>query len=349
MIQDHAKKILNELNKLESTTVKVGLFGQPGAGKSSLINALTGIEVSKPGVENDMTPGKPIEWKGLLFVDLPGYGTEKYPKETYFNEFDIFSFDLFLCVFDGKWRQADSEFFQKVLKMKPCLFVRNKIDTLWEKGYTTEQLKERIHEDIKKLANADIKVYFTSCKTNEGLEDLSDSIQQILEPTKREKWLKEAKAYSLNFLQGKRKVCEKYIAISSGLSAVNALNPIRGADIAVDIGVLSKCFNDIKESFGLDNNTLKQLHTYAPRLNNVANRIIEYVTKAGLQLLLKKFAGKQALKGFAKYVPYIGQAIAASTGYIVTSNAGKMYLDYCYKAAEAILNHELHINEGTFK
>jgi len=348
MIYDDADKIKEDLNKHNKIKVKVGLFGQPGSGKSSLVNALTGTKISEPGVENDMIPGEPIEFNGLLFVDLPGFGTEKFPKETYFEKFDIPSFDLILCIFEGKWRQADSEFFRKILKIdKNCIFVRNKCDDIWEDGFTTEELRERILVNVQELSKADVDVYFTSCKTKEGLGDLNDAIFRALEPAKREKWAREAKAYSLQFLDAKRNACEKHVAFASAVSAANALNPIPGLDIAVDLGVILRLFNEVKESFGLTDDVLMQVQNFAPGLAGMANNIIRFAAKEGVILLLRQFVGKEALKEFAKYIPLIGQVIAMGAGYAITTNAGKMYLDYCYNVARAILEKELGIDSSS--
>ena len=58
-------------------------------------------------------------------------------------------------------------------------------------------------------------------------------------------------------------------------------------------------------------------------------------------MLLKSFAGRQAVKTFAKYIPFIGQAIAAGLGYAITSNVGNSYLSDCHELAEEILNNKL--------
>lgn len=348
MILDEAEKMKEDLNNFKNVKVKVGLFGQPGSGKSSLINALTGTKLCKPGVENDMLPGDPVEWKNLLFVDLPGFGTEKYPKETYFEKFDIPSFDLILCVFDGKWRQADSEFFRKVLRIgRHCIFVRNQCDNIWENDFTPEELRKRIIINVRELAQAKVDVYLTSCRTQEGLGDLNDAIFQILDPAKREKWAREAKAYSIKFLDEKRNACEKYVAIAAGTASANALNPVPGADVAVDIGILMTLFKEVRESFGLDDQVLSRIQDIAPRLTGIANNIIRYAAKEGVFLLLKQFIGKEVLKRFSKYIPIIGQGIAMGAGYAITSSAGKMYLDYCYEVAKAILEKELGIDSNS--
>ena len=174
-IHDEAEKIRRKLDEENSTTVSVALFGQPGAGKSSLINKIVGQKVAEVGVETDKTvEAASYEAKGLRFVDLPGYGTKNFPKESYFQKFDIQKFDLFLCVTSGKLHQADTEFFQELARRgKVCIFVVNKHDELWEDGIAIEELEQRKINDITKHVGQPVKIVFTSCRKGTGLDALT--------------------------------------------------------------------------------------------------------------------------------------------------------------------------------
>ena len=228
-IQDEAKAIRQKLDDLNSVTVSVALFGQPGAGKSSLINKIVGETVAEVGVETDKTTeAASYEKHGLRFVDLPGYGTKNFPKETYFQKFDIKQYDLFLCVTAGKLHQADTELFQELVKRgKTCIFVRNQHDTLFEDGVETQELEKRILNDISKHVGQKVKVIFTSCRKPTGIDILNDEIKNNLDGAKRERWTSGAKAYTEKFLQEKKEASEKYVVLAAAASAANGINPLR--------------------------------------------------------------------------------------------------------------------------
>jgi hypothetical protein len=78
----------------------------------------------------------------------------------------------------------------------------------------------------------------------------------------------------------------------------------------------------------------------------IANRVIEYATKEGVIAILKKYATKLAVKSTAKYVPFVGQAIAASAAFAMTMGAGMSYLNDVHTLAEGILNKELNKNKA---
>lgn len=343
-IHDEAEKIRRKLEEENNNIVSIALFGQPGAGKSSLINKIVGKKVAEVGVETDKTvEAKSYEVNGLRFVDLPGYGTKNFPKESYFDRFNIQQFDLFLCVTSGKLHQADTEFFQELTKLKKvCIFVFNKHDQLWEDDVPIEELERRKVKDIQSHVGQPVKVIFTSCKNNTGLDDLITEIQSNLDNAKRERWNRNAKAYSKRFLQDKRDACEKYVAIAAAASAANAMNPIPGADIAVDLSILFKLFSEIRESYGLSDDFLGKLaQSTIPIVSRLASNTIQYATKEGILFLLKNYLGRQAVKSFSKYIPFVGQAIAASIGYAITYSAGNAYLENCHKLAEEILENNL--------
>lgn len=345
-LREEAERIRQLINAAEEVKVRVAIFGGPGAGKSSIINALLGREMAPVGVYTDTTTrATPYEWEGVILTDLPGYDTASFPREKYFATFDIPSFDLFLCVYDGKFRAPDTAFFRDLLRVgKKCLFVRNKSDSIRQRGKPIEDLKDEIVCDARvQTGSSTAEVIFTSCETLAGLDILASRIRDSLTEAQRERWTRTAKAYSKSLLEDKRETCERLVILSAGLSAANGINPIPGADVAVDAGVLVGLFTKIRHAYGLSDEKLASVAKYAPAIAPLANRAIEYATKEGVLLLLKRFVKKRTLKQISKYIPYVGQVISATLGFTLTYQAGTQYLDDCHNLALAVLEMELQL------
>ncbi|MEI6297893.1 MAG: hypothetical protein WCO84_09755, partial [bacterium] len=290
---------------------------------------------------------KELKWhdsKGLKFGDLPGYGTTNFPKETYFNKFDILQFDLFLCVTNGKFHQADTEFFQYLKKAgKVCIYVVNWHDSFWQKDVSIEELDQLKRDDIaKQVGHNEVDVIFTSCKDGTGLDELNETIRNNLDGAKRERWERGAKAYSLQFLKEKKTACEKYVALTAWLAAANGINPIPGVDVAVDISLIVKLFKDIRDDYGLSESSLTKLKdSTIPLVAQSVNYVVRYATSGGVAIIIKNYATGEITKSIAKYIPFVGQAIAATIGYLIVANAGTAYLDKCHQIAEEILKNNL--------
>lgn len=345
-IYDDAEELKENLKKEQKNKLKIALFGQPGAGKSSIINALVGADVVSSGVSTDKTvEAQLIEWQDLLLVDLPGYGTSKFPENKYFDQFDIDSFDIYLCVFSGKFHSADTHFFSDLKrKEKACIFIRNYHDTIWEEGKTTLELEEEIKKDVRKQVGEPVDVVFTSCRNKQGIGKLSDSIYENIDDANRNKWAKSAKAYTREHLEKKKEACKKHIYVASGVAAANAINPIPGVDIGVDVTILLALFKNIRGSYGLTDEKLNSKEYLIPTITPMINNIIKYSTKEGIFILLKSVGGREIVKSVSKYIPFVGQAIAATIGYGITRSAGLSYLDDCHQLAKYILESELSGN-----
>lgn len=56
---------------------------------------------------------------------------------------------MFLCVFSDKLHQGDTELFRQLTgKGKPCIFVRNKTDLIYEEGMSLEESEASIRRDV---------------------------------------------------------------------------------------------------------------------------------------------------------------------------------------------------------
>lgn len=348
----YAADLKLKLDAMANATVSVAMFGQPGSGKSSLVNRIVGERVAEVGVETDKTvSAESYECHGLRFVDLPGYGTSEFPKETFLERFDIDQFDLFLCVTSGKLHATDSEFFQLLSgDRRVCLFVVNKHDELWEEGVSTSELESRKVADIRKQVKSQVEVLFTSCRTGYGVDSLIRSVRDVLAEAKRDRWLRSAKVHSQDLLEEKRQACEKLVAVKSAYAAANGLNPIPGLDVGIDVGILMALFSDIREAYGLSDKVLDGAAASAKIGSaRLAQNVLGGMAKEGVALLLKQFAGREVAKSMLKYIPLLGTAVSASIGYALTSNVGRQYLDECHQLASEILEQELsgkHVESG---
>jgi GTP-binding protein EngB required for normal cell division/uncharacterized protein (DUF697 family) len=345
-LSNEVRDVFQRLKEEEQGQVRIALFGQPGAGKSSLINAITGQRLARVGVTTDTTKSAVnYEWQSLYLVDLPGYGTKEFPRKTYFERFDLLSYDVFICCYDGKHRADDVDFFRLLQEHgKPCLFVRNKVDALFQEGHTTKELQQSLRDELADAIHEDIVLIFTSCRKGHevGIDELQDAIAARLGEVERQRFFRSAKAYSATFLKAKKKACERYVVLAAGASAANALNPIPGCDISVDVGILLGLFSKIKSVYGIDGYDLEAKTVLPKALAPIANRIIAFASKEGLMILLKKFAGRIVAKSLLKWVPFVGQMIAASAGFGITLAVGKDYLNDCHCIAEYILDQEMN-------
>jgi GTP-binding protein EngB required for normal cell division/uncharacterized protein (DUF697 family) len=339
-IYDDIERIKKQIEvDANSKPLNIALFGQPGSGKSSLINRLIGKKEAVTGASTDVTKKAHVyEYGQLRLVDLPGYGTSKFPPNAWVSEFNPEDYDLFLCVFSGKFHEADTKFFQELSAQgRVCLFVRNMTDQLWEEGKTLDELKSDIVQDVRKQVGSKVTVYFTSCKELTGFDTLQDAIQASLEPAMQDKYTRNAKAYTQEHLEKKKTECKKLLTKYAAISAANGINPLPGVDVSVDFSMMFKLFSEIRKIYGLNDERINNLTVAVP----LAKKVLDYATKEGLALLLKRFATKTILKNSSKFIPLVGQIIAASAGFTITLAAGTHYLNDCHELASTLLNEEL--------
>ena len=136
--EDLREQLRRKYEEKEHTVVKIALVGQPGAGKSSVINKLIGKNLFKSGVYTDTTvKSQEASWGALRIVDLPGYDTKQFPFEDWCKQFSVEDYDLYLFVFAGKLHDADGKLFKKFKEWNqsrkhPYFIVRNKEDDIWD-------------------------------------------------------------------------------------------------------------------------------------------------------------------------------------------------------------------------
>ena len=208
--------------------------------------------------------------------------------------------------------------------------------------------KEEIKADVITQSREDTKVLFANSKDKKELDRLQEAILHHLEDDYQNRWARSAKTSILEALATKKATCEGKVTKYAGLAAVNGLNPIPGVDISVDIGVLLKLFAEIREDYALSEETLNDLNatlTDTDDIRPIVNKLLSLTTKEGIIALLTQFAGRLGAKQFSKYIPFVGQAIAATAGFGLTKWAGDSYVDDCHQVVEAILKEKLERNK----
>jgi GTP-binding protein EngB required for normal cell division/uncharacterized protein (DUF697 family) len=353
LILEFAEQCRRKISEFDETEVRCGLIGPSGSGKSSLINAIAGKKISPVGVVEMTSEPQDFVHQGIIFTDLPGCGTVKWPKDSYIERLKLRTYDCFLLVTANRFTDTDVFLFHELSKLgKPCFVIRNKFDIAVEDGkydnsHSEEETREIITSDILENLQSRLgKIYLVSARKPEkyDLYDLLDDVSAELDGLKQQRFVADMGAYSQEAIKKKGKVARNRILFYSVLAAANGINPIPGVDIAVDMSLLLKFGNEIANIYGLTSSQFEYIQRLLGAkvipglLAKVAQFSTKYLAKEGLVLLLKKNFTRAAAKQSAKWVPVVGPIAAASIGGTATFLLCKQMVDEAEQLAEEILN-----------
>lgn len=131
------EKIKEYLEKEKNTPLNIAITGDSGAGKSTFVNAMRGIDNWDEGaaptgcVETTMevTPYPHPNYPNVTFWDLPGVGTISFPADKYLEHVGFEKFDFFIIISESRFTENDVKLAQEIQKMgKKFYYVRSKID-----------------------------------------------------------------------------------------------------------------------------------------------------------------------------------------------------------------------------
>ncbi|MGO2382767.1 MAG: hypothetical protein ACTH6F_08445, partial [Halomonas sp.] len=129
-------------------------------------------------------------------------------------------------------------------------------------------------------------------------------------------------------LEAIRKTCHSMVTRSSSLSAGTAIIPIPGVDIGSDVAILLRLIPKINDKFGLTPEQIEGLDTESKvmvmtAISNVGSKMAgKYITKKLVVSLLQKMGVKVAATGVAKYVPFVGSAVAGGISFTAMKYMG---------------------------
>ncbi|MFT4679843.1 MAG: ferrous iron transport protein B [Flavobacteriales bacterium] len=165
------------------STYQIVLAGNPNSGKTSLFNALTGLNQKVgnfPGVTVDRKLGKLTlsDGKKVSLMDLPG-AYSLYPKsideevveETLLNENTKYKPDLIVLVVDGSNLKRNLFLASQIIDLQyPTICVVNMVDVAQRHG---------IEVDLEALkAELGIPVYEVNAQTGKGVKELKHAFTQ---------------------------------------------------------------------------------------------------------------------------------------------------------------------------
>lgn len=147
-------------------------------------------------------------------------------------------------------------------------------------------------------------------------------------------------------LEAVKKACHAMVTRSSGLSAGSAMIPIPGLDIGSDVAILMRLIPKINQKFGLSPEQIDSMDTESKlfvmtAISNTGSKMAgKYITKKLIVMLLSKMGVKVASKGVAKFVPFVGSAVAGSISFTAMKYMGNSHIEDCYEIALATLEKE---------
>jgi uncharacterized protein (DUF697 family) len=152
--------------------------------------------------------------------------------------------------------------------------------------------------------------------------------------------------YSLNDLERIKKECRRMVIRRATASGGAAIVPIPGTDFLADVSMLMQLLPAINQKFGLSEEQLSGLDSRTKAyiygyITAIGSRTIGKIISREIVLqLMKKVGIRIASKQVVKFVPLVGQGMAAALSFSAMRHAGNSHINDCYEVARKIIEQQ---------
>uniref|UniRef100_A0A8D0BDI2 IRG-type G domain-containing protein n=1 Tax=Salvator merianae TaxID=96440 RepID=A0A8D0BDI2_SALMN len=264
------------LPSFASSPLYIAVVGEPGSGKSSIINALRGLDADDPGAAETGIHAATTEVKDyphpnlpqVILWDLPGIGAAQFTKKV-----ELKRFDFFIIVGSQRFRSTHADLVHEIQEQgKRFYFVRTKADLdlaaskrQRPSGYSEEkvlqQIKQDCMENLKRLWVIEPQVFIVSNMEPDKFDFplLQETLKNHLLKLKKQAFLLSLPESCSLPLEKKKESKQKDIWLVAICSALAAFIPVPGFSFVAAMVLFLRFRSKYHHDFGLDDSALAAL------------------------------------------------------------------------------------------
>ncbi|XP_015230384.1 PREDICTED: interferon-inducible GTPase 5-like [Cyprinodon variegatus] len=363
-------RMAENLDRTSKIPLNIAVTGGSGNGKSSFVNAFRGIDdnddhAAPTGVRETTIEVKEYphpNYPNVIFSDLPGIGTTKFPASKYLKLVGFKKFDLFIIISVDRFTENDAKLAKEIKKMgKKFYFVRSRVDIDLQseqrkKDFSEQKTLAKMREDcVKSLKEHKIESQQVFLVSNHHIHLydfslLQDTIERDLPDHMKDALLLASPSIFPDIIEKKKKFFQRQIWGLTALSGVVAAVPLPGLSIGVDLALVVGAVTHYVVGFGLDIPSLRRTadrtgisydELKAVLQSQLAAQEItkELVTKVILQLSSR--AALLVAEEVSTFIPIVGIPLSMAFSAATTYKLLKLFLDVLAEDAQRISDRVL--------
>uniref|UniRef100_A0A3Q1IB87 IRG-type G domain-containing protein n=1 Tax=Anabas testudineus TaxID=64144 RepID=A0A3Q1IB87_ANATE len=344
--------------------LNIGVAGECGSGKSTFVNAIRGLANSAEGAAPTNCVETTMEVKfyphpnypNIIFWDLPGDGTTKFPAHKYLKHVGFERFDFFIIISADRFRENDVKLALEIKRMqKKFYFVRSKIDHNLRDEEDDQRIRENCCHNLKQQGFESPQVFLVSSfeLQKHDFSLLYETLEKELPEHKRHALLLAMPNINLEIIEKKKEAFQANIKYVSMLSGGAAAVPVPGLSTTVDVALMVCHVTRYVFGFGLDLASLKRLsNTSDVPLEALLDVIIsplaaKEITVDLVMKLLSQTASTvvcMAAEELSRFIPFLGIPLSMSFSVATTYRGLKMFLNMLADDAQRVFKKSLGLN-----
>ena len=276
----------------------------------------------------------------IKFWDLPGITNPIYKGdlEMYCKNVPLDKYHAFLIFAKDRFTADDLKLAEMIRSIgKKFFFIRSKIDQdventrrsrlhLFDKDATLDEIRKDLSKNLieRGLLKDENEIFLVSSHFRDEyqFDELTQAISDSLPERQRESFIltiDNALILSKNTLKRKVEVLHKRIKKAAMKSAVAAAVPIPGVSVAADIALIKTEIDFYKSQLGLPDEGSNKFSLLSFNTQSEIKALSTTLgTALGIGGLVAAYSTESVVEEFARYIPFIGIAIASSLSYGAT-------------------------------